>query len=283
LGIETLSHYVANARVLDWRAYLGFGVIGFLAAVNKPSLFNLDQEPWILLVKILVTLVFYLSFAFSINNCYDIVEDSFDTDKLVQNTIASEKISFIKGLTFSLVTGAVGIFFCVFWFNTISIFLYTTSIILAALYSAPPLRFKARPFFDIISHGLFFGILLFLYCTSTLGFFNLNFMVLGTPIFIYSVTLELRNHLEDFEGDEEAKIMTTVQKIGVNTTRFLLTNLLIIHWLLMSIIFLILSLFPIFLFSAIMIIVTMLVRDDRFLRVNDVVTSICYIVMAVQA
>jgi 1,4-dihydroxy-2-naphthoate octaprenyltransferase len=108
-------------------------------------------------------------------------------------------------------------------------------------------------------------------------------MILGTPIFIYSVTLELRNHLEDFEGDEEAKIMTTVQKIGVNTTRFLLTNLLIIHWLLMSIIFLILSLFPIFLFSAIMIIVIMLVRDNRFLRVNDVVTSICYIVMALQA
>ncbi|MFC1754085.1 UbiA family prenyltransferase [Thermoproteota archaeon] len=282
MGIETISHYVSNARVLDWRAYLGFGIIGFLTAVNKPSLFNLDQEPWILLAKILVTLVFYLSFAFSINNCYDIVEDSFDTDKLVQNTIASEKISFIKGLTFSFVTGAVGIFFCVFWFNTISLFLYITSIILAALYSAPPLRFKARPFFDIASHGLFFGILLFLYGASTLGFFNLNFMVLGAPIFIYSVTLELRNHLEDFEGDKEAKIITIVQKIGVNTTSFLLTNLLIIHWLLMSIIFLILPLFPIFLLSVIMMIVTILVKDDKFLRVNDVVTSICYIVMAVQ-
>lgn len=283
MGIETLSHYISNARILNWRAYLGFGVIGFLVAVNKPSMFNLDQEPWILLVKLLVTLVFYLTFAFSINNCYDTAEDSLDPDKLVKNTIASKKISFTRGLIFSIVTGAVGILFCIFWFNTISILLYTASIILAALYSSPPLRFKARPFFDIASHGLFFGILLFLYGASTLGFFNLNFIFLGVPIFIYSVTLELRNHLEDFEGDKEAKIMTTVQKIGVSTTRYFLTHLLIIHWLLITIIFLILQPFPIFLFSAIIMIVTMLFRNDRFFRVNDVITSIFYFIMAILA
>lgn len=282
MGVETLSPYVLNARVLDWRAYFGLGVLGFLASVDKSSLFSLDREPLILLVELLVSLVFYLTFAFSINNCFDTAEDSLDPVKLLKNPVASGRISFRGGLTFSLVTGVVGILLCILWFNTISVYLYTVSMILAALYSSPPLRFKSRPFFDIASHGLFAGILLFLYGASTLGVFNLNLLFFGTPIFIYSVTLELRNHLEDFEDDREAKVTTTVQKIGPSATRHLLAYLLILHWLLLTILFLILQPSSASLLSAIMMIVTMLVRAGGLFRAHDVVASICYIVMALQ-
>jgi 4-hydroxybenzoate polyprenyltransferase len=76
-------------------------------------------------------------------------------------------------------------------------------VFLGGAYSVPPLRFKSIPLVDIITHGLFFGTLLYLYGALVAGGPSAQTMIVGVSIFIYSITLELRNHLDDFQDPEK--------------------------------------------------------------------------------
>ena len=103
--------------------------------------------------------------------------------------------------------------FNVFYFFSILIFLSLS-------YSCPPFRLKSKPLFDLISHGLFFGSLLFLFPSV---FFSrdveLLHALIAISIFYFSLILELRNHIEDYETDKKAGLRTTVCILGLNASK----------------------------------------------------------------
>jgi len=97
------------------------------------------------------------------------------------------------------------------------------AVFLTFLYSAPPIRLKSRPFLDIISHGFFAGILIFLFplfaFASKIDSVE-KFLLI--PIFILSITAEARNHLGDYWADKREGLKTTVCFLGYENSQRIL-------------------------------------------------------------
>lgn len=234
LGYYVLLLY-RNVRVRDWRAYLAMGMFGFMhnAGFSSPLHFALSSA------EIILTLIFYLAFSFSINNCFDVYSDKSKPDKLVKNPIAAGLITFRVGLLFSVSLALTGAFLAYLYFHTLAttLVIYISMILLAGFYSAPPLRFKSRPPLDLVSHGLFFGSLLYLYGASISGEINTYSISTALSILIYSIILELRNHLEDYQADYISGVKTSVYVLGKVKAEKILYALFILYWLYLVMIF----------------------------------------------
>lgn len=224
-----MNPYLKLLRIKDWRAYFLIALFSFVIA--KGYLFSLRD---VLLFWVIIFLFF--GFAFSINDCFDTKEDKYHHEK--ENPIVSKKLTFKKGLFFSIGIGILGLSLSLIF--GLRIFLLSLLILfLGFFYSAPPLRFKEKPFLDLISHGFFAGAFIFIFA---LVFFNSNLnnfhYLVAFSIFYLSLLLELRNHLEDYPSDSLANLTTTVCFLGPQKSEKILRYLTI---------FFPLSFFPIFL------------------------------------
>jgi 4-hydroxybenzoate polyprenyltransferase len=215
-----LKSYFDLLRIKHWRGYLVMASFGFV--VSKGFLFPLKE---ILLFFIVISSFF--AFGFSINDCFDVKEDKLEKGK--KNPIAQGEISFRKGLLFSISLAALGLVLSTFLGKELFLlFLFTT--LLAFFYSAPPLRLKSRPGWDLISHGLFAGALIFM--MPLLVFkknLSLFYYLITLSLFYFSITLELRNHLEDYVSDKEAGLKTAVGFLGFERSEKLLRYLAIFY------------------------------------------------------
>ena len=223
-------HYFYNIRVFDWRAYIGIAFLGFVRNV-EPSPFNMLIYR---ALRFTVTIIFYLAFTFSINNCFDIKCDSHKEAKIKRNPIAAGHITFREGLILSLCIAFMGLVLSYLWFDKNCFLIYFMMLLLSGAYSAPPLRLKSVPLLDLLSHSLFFGALLYLYGLLSNGGINLQAASLAASISLYSIILELRNHLEDYDADLNSETRTTVCYMGYGRSRRLLRNLIIVHYMLLT-------------------------------------------------
>lgn len=226
-----LESYFELLRVKNWRGYFLIAMLGFV--VSKGFLFPIRD-----IIIFYIILLLLLSFGFSINDCFDTKEDKLD--KYKKNPIALKKISFRKGLIFSIFLAILGLALSTV-FGPRVFLLCLLSSLLGFFYSSPPLRMKSRPLLDLISHGLFAGALIFfmplLIFSKDLTLFH---YLIAFSIFYFSVILELRNHTEDYETDKAAGLKTTVGFLGLEKSEMLLKYLAIFYPL---------TLFPIFLIT----------------------------------
>lgn len=187
-------------RIKAWKAYIGMSAFGYAISTD-----GLNENA----VFFLAAMFFYLAFAFAINNCYDT-----DTDihSLKKNPVASGLISRKKAKVISYLFALSGLL-TVTVFPLESVVIYAFMLILAYLYSAPP-RLKVLPPFDMISHGLFFGALIFLFGVSISGVFQRLHIAIAVSIFFYSCLFELKNHIEDFDADKKAGLKTSATILG---------------------------------------------------------------------
>ena len=225
-----LEFYFKLLRIKDWRGYFLIATLGFV--ISKGFLFPIRD------IIIFYALSFLLlAFGFSINDCFDIKEDRLDKDK--KNPIALKKISLRNGLIFSILLVVLGLALSTVFGMKVFLFCLV-SILIGFFYSSPPLRMKSRPWFDLISHGLFAGALLFLIPVLIFSKELTKFhYLIALSIFYFSVILELRNHIEDYEIDKKAGLNTTVVFLGREKSEKLLRYLAVFYPL---------TLFPIFLF-----------------------------------
>ncbi len=225
-----LEFYFKLLRIKDWRGYFLITTLGFV--ISKGFLFPIRD------IIIFYTLSFLLlAFGFSINDCFDTKEDRLDKDK--KNPIALKKISLRNGLIFSILLAVLGLALSTVFGMKIFLFCLM-SILIGFFYSSPPLRMKSRPWFDLISHGLFAGALLFLIPVLIFSKELTKFhYLIALSIFYFSVILELRNHIEDYKNDKEAGLNTTVVFLGREKSEKLLRFLAVFYPL---------TLFPIFFF-----------------------------------
>lgn len=270
-----------NIRVRDWRAYMAIGVLGYIHySPNLPASWFIQGA-----VMLAVTLVLYLAFAFSINNCFDVDCDRLQQRKLAKNPIAAGLVGFKTGLAFSLCLAFTGFLLTLLWFQPVSTpsAVYLTLLALAGFYSSPPLRFKSVPFLDLLSHSLFFGGLLYLYGASVGGGLPLYLLPMALSISLYSIILELRNHLEDFQTDAGAGVRTAVIRLGYKRAETVLRALLTWHWMCLvsiSVIF-----HPYTAIIPVAALIYLLVRwkdigaSSSYLRAADLATCIFYAVI----
>lgn len=269
-----LIFYYRNSRILEWRAYIGMAMLGFISGPGF-TVVSLPLEVF----KFMLTMAFYLAFSFSINNSFDARSDALWEEKAEKNPVATGGIKFKEGVVFSSCLAATGLLLTYFWFKScFSIYLLLVALSLA--YSAPPFRLKSAPLIDLVSHGLFFGALLYFYGVSASGSATFQNIPIGASILIYSVVLELRNHLNDFQVDLSSGTRTTVCWLGYEKSLTVLKVLLVFHWLFLSAI-------SVFIYPNIAILTLLFtasftlaglrrVLSDRYLRLADICTCIAY-------
>lgn len=202
--MAVISAMMKNTRFLDGRAYMA--LIGFALLLNIKNASPVAEA------LAFLAGVLYVLYAFSINNCFDVDTDSANPEKMHKNPVASGELSFRAGVAFSLALITAGLALSLL-INRASALTYALMALLATLYSAPP-RLKARPVLDVLSHGLFFGGLPFLYGALVDASLTREELLISAAITLYSFALELRNHLEDYESDLRADLRTTPIAIG---------------------------------------------------------------------
>jgi len=267
--------YYSNMRVLDWQAYIGMVLLGFSHGLNS-YIFTLSNCSTLL--KLLISHVFFLAFTFSVNNCFDVQSDEQQEEKTRKNPIAAGHMTLKEGLILSFLLGSIGLGVTFIWFNGESFLLYSFLLFLGFAYSVPPLRFKSVPIIDLISHGLFFGTLLFQYGLLIAGSMALEFFPISISIFICSIIFELRNHLDDIQADKSSGTRTTACWLGPIKTRDLLRSLLIVHWFTLLLILWFNDYKIALAASGIILTLSVLLWRDfkRLVRLTDVFTGIVY-------
>lgn len=226
-----LKTYFNLLRIKDWRGYFLGGLFGFLLAEG----FSFPTKDIILFFFVGIL---FLAFGFSVNDCFDTKEDEYKAEK---RQIVKRELSLKKSLVFSISLGLLGLALSAIL--GLKVFLFSLfSLLIGFFYSAPPLRFKSRPIFDIISHGLFAGALIFIFPLIVFrAEIKLIHYFIIFSIFYFSILAELRNHLEDYETDKKAGLKTTVCALGLKNSENLLKYLAVFSPLVI---------FPIFLFTS---------------------------------
>lgn len=225
---QAFNHILKSFRPHEWRTYLFFTVIGFLYITPeiKITLSNL--------IKLIISTSCYLSLSYWINNAHDIESDLLNPQLKEYNIFIKKTINrkIIWTIAISLFT--VGLYTASH--SLTSQLNYLTMSILSILYSTPPIRLKEKPPLDLISHAFFFGNQLFLHgYLMSHSKISMDIIQITILISIYSITLQLRNHLEDYNADLKAGYKTTTTIIGIEKS-FSLMNILIIILLAINIV-----------------------------------------------
>ncbi len=199
-----LKSYIRLLRIDMWVPCFSMALFGYIIS-DGFLIFSVETTIFFLI------LFLYLGFSFAINNCFDVKEDKLSKK---DNPIATGKLSFRKALIFSMSIAFFSLILSLYFGLNIFLF-YLVTLLMSLFYSAPPLRFKSRFMLDILSHGLFFGALLFflplIIFNSGLSLFHYS---IAFSIFWFSIILELRNHVADYEGDKRAGLRTSVCILG---------------------------------------------------------------------
>ena len=193
---NSLKCIIGLSRPLGWKAYLWMTIIGYIDGA-KSITFN---------PLFAYTIVSYLAMTFAVNDLFDVDSDSSNPSK--NNPLCSRRCD--RKHVIILLANHILAVLCLYVLNLSMFMLYTFMSCLAIAYSVPPIRLKSRSFFDVVSHALFFGGLLYLY-----GYFmgggEIHLLNWAKPILLslYSIFLQLRNLRDDRMYDMAAGDHTT--------------------------------------------------------------------------
>jgi 4-hydroxybenzoate polyprenyltransferase len=212
----------AIIKLTRWREFVPFTTIltwlGGLVAYRVRDA-TLDWRLFVILVANLGA----VAYAFMINDIEDADDDIQDLERGQRNPVAMNEISRSAAWLASIGV-AVMAAFAYAVAGWVPFILGVITLILAHLYSWKPVRLKARPLVDILSHALFLSTLLFLVAyyiyADELG--SLWILALGT--FLISANGQLYNQVRDYEADRLAGLHNTASILGKRVTDLLETG-----------------------------------------------------------
>ncbi len=218
MKITTFKQQIMGlVQLTRWQEYVPFVVpltiLGALLAA-RPNEIALD---WRLIVVTLANIL-AVAYAFMINDIEDAPDDARDPDRAARNPISSGRIGVRMGYAACrLVAAATLILYALGggWVLVIGL----VTMLLSHLYSWRPVRLKAWPVTDVVSHSLMLsGLLLlagyFIYHDSP-GFVWLV-AACATLVSVYG---QLYNQLRDYEIDKAAGLKNTAIMLGERYTR----------------------------------------------------------------
>lgn len=261
----------ALIQLSRWQEHVPFVVpltlMGALLALQ--ALAN-GQSVDMRLLAVMAANVLVVAYAFMINDIEDAPDDAMDPARAKRNPVTSGLISVRAGYTACRIVAAATMLLYAFggaWVFIIG----GITLLLSHLYSWKPVRLKAWPVTDIVSHSLMLSGLLML-----AGYFTYHnapgiawFVVAGVTL--WSVYGQLYNQLRDYEMDKAAGLKNTSIILGEANTRIAIwiTIGLGVGSLLMAILQ---SLFPWWLgaVAIVAILASMLVRPQGDMRGSTV-------------
>lgn len=213
-----MNPYLKLLRIEGW-AYSYMAIIGLVLAGG------LLHPAWEILI--FMTMIFaYLGFCFAINQSSDVEEDILN--KCKKNPVAMGELSKKNALVFTAAVAALGVVLSAY-FGVKMVLFYALFLFLGFFYSWPPVRLKSRFLLDVLSHGLFFGVGLFLMPFIAFeGIFGPESYGIAVAIFYHSIIRQLQNHIWDYEGDKKANLRTTACVLGKGTTEKIVTAMVVL-------------------------------------------------------
>lgn len=213
-----MSQIRGLVRLTRWQEYVAFviplTVLGGLLAA-RPNNLMLD---WRLAVITLANIL-AVAYAFMINDIEDAPDDARDPDRAARNPITSGEIGVRVGYTACRLVAAATLL--LYAFGGLSVFLIGTgTLLLSHLYSWRPVRLKAWPVTDVVSHSLMLSGLLLL-----AGYFIYDVQpgivwFVAAAVTLISVYGQLYNQLRDYDMDKAAGLHNTAIILGENNTRY---------------------------------------------------------------
>lgn len=199
-------------RLTRWKEYVPFviplTILGALLAA-RPNHILLDWR----LLAVTAANILAVAYAFMINDIEDAPDDARDPARAARNPISSGEIGVRMGYAACrLVAGATLILYALGgeWAFLIGV----ATLLLSHLYSWRPVRLKAWPVTDIVSHSLMLSGLLLL-----AGYFTYHTQpgivwFVAASVTLVSVYGQLYNQLRDFEMDKAAGLWNTAIVLG---------------------------------------------------------------------
>ena len=204
-------------RLTRWKEFIPFVVpltlMGALLAA-RPHNTPLDLR----LAAVTLANILAVAYAFMINDIEDAPDDARDPDRAARNPIATGEIGVRMGYAACRVVAAVTLI--AYAFGGLTVFLIgAATLLLSHLYSWRPIRLKAWPVTDVVSHSLMLSGLLLL-----AGYFVYDnepgiVWLVAAGATLVSVYGQLYNQLRDFEMDKAAGLHNTAILLGEANAR----------------------------------------------------------------
>lgn len=207
-------------RLTRWQEYIPFVIpltlLGALLAA-RPNGILLDWR----LAAVTVANILAVAYAFMINDIEDAPDDARDPKRAARNPVTSGQVGMRMGYAACRMVAATTLIF--YAFGGLTVFgIGVATLLLSHLYSWRPVRLKAWPVTDIVSHSLMLSGLLLL-----AGYFIYHnnpgivwFVAAGATLF--SVYGQLYNQLRDYDMDKAAGLRNTAIMLGeVNARRMM--------------------------------------------------------------
>lgn len=204
-------------QLTRWKEYVPFVVpltlLGALLAA-RPNGVDLDLR----LVAVTLANILAVAYAFMINDIEDAPDDARDPDRAARNPISSGRIGVRVGYAACRLVAAVTLILYALgggWALLIGV----ATLLLSHLYSWRPVRLKAWPVTDIVSHSLMLSGLLLL-----AGYFIYHdapgiVWFVAAAATLVSVYGQLYNQLRDYDMDKAAGLYNTAIVLGEQNTR----------------------------------------------------------------
>ncbi len=207
-------------RLTRWKEYIPFviplTILGALLATH-PTGILLDWR----LVAVTAANILAVAYAFMINDIEDAPDDARDPERAARNPISTGEIGTHFGYTACRIVAAITL--VLYALGGLPAFVIgVVTLLLSHLYSWRPVRLKAWPVTDVVSHSLMLSGLLLL-----AGYFTYHsqpgivwFVAAGVTL--VSVYGQLYNQLRDYDMDKAAGLHNTAIILGQDNTRRLM-------------------------------------------------------------
>lgn len=214
---EALSTFITTkargvTRLTRWKETVPFTIPVTLVG-SLLAFYLTGARPDFRVVVVLAANILAMFYAFMINDVVDAPDDAREAPRAARNPICNGELSPREGWSVALLVAAGAlILYALAGLWTFLIGLAT--LVLSHLYSAKPIRLKALPVVDIISHVLMLSGMLFL-----AGYFAYDtnpgpaWLVFGAMVLISGYG-QLYNHIRDFDMDVQAKLLNTSILLG---------------------------------------------------------------------
>ena len=204
-------------RLTRWKEYIPFviplTILGALLAA-RPHGILLDWR----LIAVTLGNILAVAYAFMINDIEDAPDDARDPARAARNPITTGELGARIGYAACRVVAAITLM--LYAMGGLWVFVIGgTTLLLSHLYSWRPIRLKAWPVTDIVSHSLMLSGLLLL-----AGYFTYHrdpgvIWLVAASVTFLSVYGQLYNQLRDYAMDKAAGLFNTAIVLGEANTR----------------------------------------------------------------
>jgi len=223
--IDTQTKLKALLKLTRWREHVPFTipltVVGGLLAISQHNL-TLDAR----LVLVTIANILAMCFAFMVNDVIDAPDDALTPRKKARNPVSNGTLTPTEANVATYGTLLVA-FVLYLLAGGWALLIGGLTLALCYFYSVPPLRLKARPVTDVVSHALMLSGLLIM-----AGYFAYDtapgsaWAVIAAAI-AFSAGGQFYNQLDDYEGDKAAGLRNTVVLLGKSGTLLLMYGCLL--------------------------------------------------------